>query len=170
MSKETKPYRYFDSPDGEDIFKKLWVVLKPTVATAFGISTADVMLYSHPKGYVQTLSRYAYIGAPVIGVSTVFVCATNIAASLRKKDDILNWFIGGFAAGSVFGVWRKNPLFGFNMGMVLGIAAICKKTAVDNGWRLVPENDFPIANGNVWTCNTDYTLTAPRPGNWTTGK
>lgn len=38
-----KPYEYFDTPAGEDTFKKLWAVLKPTLAIAGGIASADVV-------------------------------------------------------------------------------------------------------------------------------
>lgn len=171
MSVEKRPYRYFDTPDGQDTFKKLLCVLKPTFVTAFGLSTCDVMLYSHPKGYSQTLSRYAYVGLPIIGISTAFVCTTNLAASLRKKDDKINWFIGGFAAGSIFGVWSKRTIVGFNMGMLLGIFAVIKKQAIENGWSLHPSNDeINVATGGVWPPIRDFTLTEHRPGNWTTVK
>lgn len=166
---QQKPYRYFDTPDGQDTFKKLWCVLKPTSLVALGISTCDVMLYSHPKGYLQTLGRYAYVGLPIVGVSTAFVCTTNLVASLRHKDDKINWFLGGFAAGSVFGVWSRRTIVGFNMGMVLGIFAIVKKTAVENGWALHPA-EFKTMHRGAWAATPDFTLTAERPRNWTTTK
>ncbi|KAJ8934962.1 hypothetical protein NQ318_007201 [Aromia moschata] len=119
-AKPKPPSRYFERPDGEDVLGKWLHVMKPTLLTAFGISTVDVMCYSHPKGYLATLGRYAYIGLPLVGVSTAFVCTTNMAASLRKKDD------------------KKRPIIGFNMGMALGLFAVIKKVSCDNGWNLFP--------------------------------
>lgn len=99
MAKETKRYEYFDTPDGQDVDKKLLCVMKPATLTALGLGTFDVLAWSHPKSYLSTLGRYAYVGFPVIGASATFVMVTNSAASLRKKDDLWNWFIGGFASG-----------------------------------------------------------------------
>ncbi|CAH1958224.1 unnamed protein product [Acanthoscelides obtectus] len=104
---------------------------------------------------------------PIIGATTAFVCTTNAAASIRGKDDLLNWFLGGFAAGAMMGVWRRRVMTGWNMGMLFGILAIGKKYAVQNGWDVTPRNP-PIASRGIW--DWDFTLTAERPRNWTTGK
>ncbi|VEN52141.1 unnamed protein product [Callosobruchus maculatus] len=165
---QLRPYRYFDTPDGQDTFKKLWAVMKPAIPTTFFIGTADVLLHSHPKGYMETLGRYGYIAFPIIGASTVFVCTTNIAASVRNKDDKINWFLGGFAAGAMMGVWRKRAMTGWNMGMLFGFLAVMRKHAQENGWNITPPDDTPIATRGIW--EVDWTLTAERPRNWTTGK
>ncbi|CAH0550646.1 unnamed protein product [Brassicogethes aeneus] len=170
MSKELKPFKFFDSPDGEDIFKKLSLALKPTILAAIGLSTADVLLYSHPKGYAKTLARYAFIGLPIIGITSTFVIVTNLAGSLRKQDGKINWFIGGAAAGSLFGVWSRRPMVGFNMAMFMGIMGSMRKSAQQHGWDVIPPSDTPIAAGTVWSVHQDWTLTAERPRGWTTSK
>ncbi|XP_056637483.1 uncharacterized protein LOC130445692 [Diorhabda sublineata] len=168
MSQEVKPYKYFDTPDGCDVFRKLWCVMKPATLTAFGIGTFDVLAWSHPKGYLPTFGRYIYVGTPILGASATFVLVTNGVTSLRKKDDRLNWFIGGFSAGAFVGAWKKNPMVGFNTGMVFGILAVCRKVLQENNWNVIPPDNIPIASQNVW--NYDFSLTRDRPGNWTTGK
>lgn len=167
MSKEVKPYSYFDTPDGEDIAQKLWYVLKPATIFGLGWATMDVMLYSHPKGYFQTLGRYAYIAAPAIGMASSFVLATNAAANIRKKDDKLNWVIGGCAAGSVFGIWRKSTIRGFGACAVFSLAALVKKSALQYGWVLIPDK-FNAVNGGVSSVRQDWSLMQERPRNWTT--
>ncbi|KAJ8972355.1 hypothetical protein NQ317_008765 [Molorchus minor] len=166
-SKEEIPYDYNAKPDGEDVAGKLVHVLKPTATIAFFLGTADVLLYSHPKGYLQTLGRYAYVGAPLLGATTTFVCTSNIIGSLRNKDDELNWFLGGLAAGAIFGIWRRRTIVGFNMGMFLGIIGLIRKNCLLNGYAWGP--DEIKTRGTVWSFQQDYTLTRERPGNWTTG-
>ncbi|CAH1958225.1 unnamed protein product [Acanthoscelides obtectus] len=102
------------------IAKNLMTELLPTPTEEMWkkIGTADVLLYSHPKGYLETLGRYGYMSFPIIGATTAFVCTTNAAASIRGKDDLLNWFLGGFAAGAMMGVWRRRVMTGWNMGML----------------------------------------------------
>lgn len=167
--KETKPYSYFDTPDGQDVWDKFLAVIKPTALVALGISTADVMLYSHPKGYLQTLGRYAYITAPILGAATVFVVTTNVLTNLRNQDDKLNWAAGGAAAGSVIGVWRRSPQIGFAAAGFLSLLAAGKKYAVQNNYTIIPEKRN-VAHGGAKAVRHDWTLMSERPRNWTTGK
>lgn len=169
MSQEIKPYKYFDTPDGQDILSKLLVVLKPTTMGALGISTVDVMLYSHPKGYWQTLGRYAYMSLPIIGMASAFVLTTNMVANLREKDDKVNWVAGAWAAGSIFGIWRRSPQFGFLACGVFSFVAIVKKHGVQNGWVFF-DPPKTVRHGGVKSVRQDWTLTAERPRNWTTKK
>lgn len=169
MSTELKEYKYFDTPDGQDIFKKLWIVLKPASMVALAVSTLDVMLYSHPKGYLPTLGRFVYISTPILSMSTAFVATTNLSASIRGKDDKLNWVAGACAAGSVVGIWRKNTPVGFVACLAFSILAIVKKDVMQNGWELMPK-DGPRSHGGVRMVRHDWTLTKERPRNWITGK
>jgi hypothetical protein len=76
---------------GHDVLQKFGVIFKPVALTAFAVSTTDVMLYSHPKGYLQTLARYVHFGWPIFGAAAAFVLGHNLAGSIRNKDDKLNW-------------------------------------------------------------------------------
>lgn len=170
MSQDLKPYDYLAKPDGEDALRKLWYVVKPATAIGLGLSTVDVMCYSLPKGYLATLGRYAAVTFPVVAVSSTFVVITNMAGSIRKKDDSVNWFLGGLAAGCLLGAFSRNYLVGTVAGLAFGSLAAGRKVAYDNNFQLWPEK-FVIAQGGV-TAGTkyDYTVTKERPRNWTTGE
>lgn len=161
-------YKYYDTPKGEDIFKKLWVTGKYAGAAGLAWSTIDVMLYSYPKGYLQTIGRYAYITGPVIGIAATYTITSNIAASLRKKDDTLNYVLGGVAAGCMVGAYRKSIMVGFCSSVAFAVAGIVKKSSIDEGWSFFP--DMSRQYSGVSSRWFDYTLTAERPKNWTTGE
>lgn len=166
-SKEVKPYSYFDTPDGEDVIKKLWYVLKPTSLVAVGLSIADVLTVSQPKTYLQILGRFAYVSTPVLAAASSFVIITNMAASVRKKDDKFNWAVGGYAVGTVFGVWRKNFGQGLLVGTMAAAIAVGKKRAVQNNYTIIPPWNVQYSGSDAFS--GDYTLTKERPKNWTTG-
>lgn len=160
-----KPYKYFDTPDGYDVGKKLICLMKPIVTIALPIGLADVILVTRPKGYLAVLGRMAYVSSPIFGASLSFLVVTNGLASIRNKEDKLNWFLGGFSAGSIFGAFARNRMLGFNLGIAFGTIAFLRKYAAECDFVLFPDfkfyHDGPIAS--------DWTLTKYRPGNWTTG-
>lgn len=161
---EENPYSYFDTPDGQDVDKKLKCFMKPTLQYTLGIALGDIVLYSKPKGYLSTVGRVAYISSPILAAGGTFVLATNTAAAIRKKDDKLNWFMGGFASGTIFGAWRRSGMLGFNLGMALGLIAFLKKMAVENNYTIFPELKVKFHEVHV----QDWTLTKDRPRNWVT--
>ncbi|KAL1501941.1 hypothetical protein ABEB36_007168 [Hypothenemus hampei] len=166
----TKPYKYLDTPDGYDVDKKLWSVLKPTIPLAGLAGLSDVLLVSHPKGVYNSAVRFAGVTLPIVGVASTFVLVTNGLASFREKDDHLNWFVGGFAAGSLIGAVTKNKFLGFNMGMAFGIFGLIRKEMAIHGWTITNPN-YHIKQTNIGTnVLLDFSITDERPGNWTTGK
>lgn len=42
-------YKYYDSPEGQDLIKKLFVTGKYATVAGLGWSSIDVLLYSKPK-------------------------------------------------------------------------------------------------------------------------
>lgn len=166
---EKKPFEYFDSPDGYDIVPKFGVIAKPLCYTALFASTTDVMVYSKPQTYMQYAGRFIHISWPIFGAATAFVVGHNVMGSLRNTDDKLNWFIGGALAGSVIGIWRKNFLLGLNMAVLGGCIMAGKKYAHENGRFLLISDTFNPQIGSVRSVRQDWTLSAERPRNWTTG-
>ncbi|XP_066992197.1 NADH dehydrogenase [ubiquinone] 1 alpha subcomplex subunit 11 [Anabrus simplex] len=162
-------YSYYDSPEGEDCFLKLWYTSKLATVAGLGISTFDVLFYSHPQGYYPTIARYAHFTFPLVGMAAAFTSTVCIATSLRHKDDKLNYFLGGCAAGAVFGTWRKSMYQGVRGCVFLGLAAVIKKMAIEEGWVLIPEAKRRTL-GSLHGVRHDFTVTSERPRNWRTSE
>lgn len=160
-------YKYYDSPEGHDAFKKLLVTLKYAGVVGVGAATMDVLTLSKPKGYGSTLGRYAYYTFPLMGMAAAFTTTTYIATNYRQKDDKLNYVLGSLAAGGVFGAWRKSGVAAMWGCVILSAAAIVKKDSVQNGWTFFSEPKMRAYN-TVNSFKTDYSLIKHKPGNWTT--
>lgn len=163
---EQKPFKYFDSPDGHDTFKKVQCLMKPTIFISGAIGLFDVVCLSQPKGYLPTIGRLMYVSSPFIAATTTFVLVSNGLGSVRNKDDKLNWFVGGFATGTIFGAWRRSGMMGFNLGMALGLVALLRKMAVEQNVTLFPDPKPRYHEVHVH----DWTLTKDRPGKWVTSE
>lgn len=133
-----KPYRYYDTPEGQDINKKLIYVLKPTIAGSLFWTTADILVYSQPKGLKSIINRYIYFTVPFVGMATAFVVTANGLNILREKDDELNWIAGGAAVGTIFGIWRRSLAKGLAVGIPFAFFGFLQKAA-----RLRGYNHFP---------------------------
>ncbi|CAG2067181.1 unnamed protein product [Timema podura] len=153
-------YNYYDTPEGDDCFLKLWYTSKVTGVTGLGISAVDVLFYSHPKGYFETLSRFGYLTLPLVGMAAAFTATTCAATNLRGKDDKLNYALGGVAAGCIFGTWRKTIKSGFVASVLLGAFAMLKKASKEDGWEFMPEIKYRER------FQQDWSLRKHRPGNW----
>lgn len=79
--------KYYDHPEGEDALGKVFATNRYAVCAALGVSTIDVLMVSHPKGYAPTLARYLFYGGPFIGMATAFTLGTFLFTRLREKDD-----------------------------------------------------------------------------------
>lgn len=159
-------YSYYDTPDGEDCFKKLWYTTKIAAVSGLVVSAIDVRLYSQTQGIYPTAARFAHFTFPFIGMAAAFTATTCIATSVRRKNDKINYFLGGCAAGGIFGAWRKSILAGFTSSLVFGVLAVVKKMSLEEGWDIIPK-DIPLhMYGSLRGSRHDWTLTAPRPKTW----
>uniref|UniRef100_A0A7R9PDP8 NADH dehydrogenase [ubiquinone] 1 alpha subcomplex subunit 11 n=1 Tax=Timema californicum TaxID=61474 RepID=A0A7R9PDP8_TIMCA len=125
-------YNYYDTPEGEDCFLKLWYTSRVSGLTALGVSVVDVMFFSHPKGYLETLSRFGYFTFPLVGMAAAFTATTCAATNLRRKDDKLNYALGGVAAGCIYGTWQKTIKSGFVTSVLFGAFAMLKKASKED--------------------------------------
>ncbi|GJQ66644.1 hypothetical protein Trydic_g4613 [Trypoxylus dichotomus] len=167
---ESKPYNYFDTPEGEDIFKKLWVVIKPTALTGIAISTVNVLCFPKKRTYLELLGRYAYFTLPLVGIVSAFIITTNLAVNYRHKDDKLNWTLGALAAGGIVGAWRRSVQAGSTACIAFTLAANVKKHCLQNNWTLIPLENKNAGMGALHGPRYDWTLTQERPRNWTRGQ
>lgn len=149
-------YKYYDTPEGQDIYKKVFVTSKYAAITGLGVATFDVLMYSHPKGIFNTVNRYAFFMGPMVGMAAAFTVTANAAQNIREKNDVWNYFLGGVASGAVFGAWNKTVAGAVPMALVLGAIGMLKKTAIDNDWVLVPE--VTTAHKSIRSVNHDWTM------------
>lgn len=161
--------RYYDHPDGEDAFGKIVATNKYALSAGLAWSMFDVLTLTKPQGYGPTLGRFAYNTGPLMGMATAFTLTTLTATNVRGKDDKFNYFLGGFAAGGVFGAWKHNHVAGLCAGLFLGIAGVIKKMSVEQGWEFFP--DTPLRQyGGLNIASNDWTIMPDPPKNWTTEK
>ncbi|XP_026755868.1 NADH dehydrogenase [ubiquinone] 1 alpha subcomplex subunit 11 [Galleria mellonella] len=149
-------YKYYDTPEGTDILKKTFVTSKYAALTGLAAASFDVLMFSHPKGVINTIGRYGYIIGPLVGMASAFTVTANVVQNVRGKNDELNYFLGGVAAGSIFGAWQRSLTIGIPAAVVLGAAAVIKKTGVDEGWVFIP--DVPHATKTIKSVNHDWSL------------
>ncbi|CAH0401132.1 unnamed protein product [Chilo suppressalis] len=162
-------YKYYDSPEGHDIYKKAFVTSKYAALSGFGAATFDVLMYSHPKGIINTAGRYLWYLGPLVGMASAFSVTANVAQNIRGKNDKLNYFLGGVAAGSVYGAWQRSLTAGVPVAVVLGAIAVVKKTGIDEGWTFIP--DIPQATKTIQSVRHDWTYSkdVEELKTWTTG-
>lgn len=60
-------------------------------------------MLSKTQGYVPTLACYVRSTVPAAAAGATFAAVTCAATTLRKKDDKINYFLGGASAGGIFG-------------------------------------------------------------------
>lgn len=164
------PIKYYEKPEGVDIFEKWWNVMKATSFVAASASAADLVLYSRPTKYLPALGRIAFISLPIMGIASTFVLVANGAASFRKKDDVFNWGLAGAAVGSLMGVWTRKRIVGLNCAVVFSLLAMIKKDCDIHGydWFPPPEN-VSFSFGNATSAHHDWTLTGEGKRGWVKG-
>ncbi|XP_054738426.1 NADH dehydrogenase [ubiquinone] 1 alpha subcomplex subunit 11 [Anastrepha obliqua] len=141
--------QYYDYPEGQDAFGKIVATNKYAASVGLAWSTCDVLMLSKPQGYLPTLGRFAYNTGPMMGMATAFTLATLVSTNVRGKDDKLNYFIGGVAAGAVYGAWRRNHVAGLVAGFFFGIAGAVKKLSKQEGWEFFPPIKHQSSSLNI---------------------
>ncbi|XP_058458426.1 uncharacterized protein LOC131435004 [Malaya genurostris] len=161
--------KYYDNPEGSDLFGKMVATNKYALATGLGWSSIEIIMVSKPKGVLPSLARYVYFTGPFMGMASAFTVGAYTANRLRGKDDIMNYVVGGFASGGVYGAWRRSVVAGLVSGLIFSIAGAVKKMSIDEGWEFFPEVT-KHAYGSLNPKRYDFTLTQERERGWTTGK
>ncbi|KAJ7308416.1 hypothetical protein JRQ81_008961 [Phrynocephalus forsythii] len=100
-------------------------------------STFHVVLHT-PDTMLQSAQRLASSTLTMAAVGAIFGAATCTASHLREdRDDPWNYFIGGCAAGTMFGARTHNFALGTYSCVVLGTAASLVKMGKLEGWRFM---------------------------------
>lgn len=162
-------YKYYDTPEGQDIYKKVFVTSKYATLAGLGMGAFDVLMFSHAKGLTGTVGRLAFFVGPAVGMAGAFTVTANVAQNIRGKNDKINYFLGGVVAGSVFGAWQKSITIAVPAAIVLGVTAVVKKTGIDEGWTFFPE--VRMAKQSATSAKNDFTMAkdVPELKTWTTG-
>ncbi|XP_046971535.1 NADH dehydrogenase [ubiquinone] 1 alpha subcomplex subunit 11-like [Vanessa cardui] len=151
-------YRYYDTPDGCDVFKKILVTSRYGTIAGLILSTYDVLMYSHAVGLGPIMRRYAYHTVPLAMMGATFAVVANGVQLIREKDDVLNYFIGGLACGPILAYYLGTNHAVLLGGLGLGIIGMIKKTAIENDYTLIPQ--VPGHMGTIRRWKHDYTYLA----------
>lgn len=88
-------YRYYAAPEGTDPLGKLVGLCKYGVIAGLVTSTLDcTLLEPHRPNLAAVANNVAFWTIPLTGMCAAFASTAYIAASVRKKDDSLNYILG----------------------------------------------------------------------------
>lgn len=162
-------YKYYDSPEGEDVIYKTIAISKFGAVAGLGYGVFDVLMYSRTKGFVNTAGRLGWYVGPLVGAAAAFAVTANVTQNIRGKNDKLNYFLGGAVSGLILSAWQRVPVMAVPLAMIFGTAAMIKKTALEEGHTFFP--DFPQATKTIKSAKHDWTLAKdlPQHKNWTSG-
>ncbi|XP_035435123.1 NADH dehydrogenase [ubiquinone] 1 alpha subcomplex subunit 11 [Spodoptera frugiperda] len=149
-------YEYYDTPEGQDIFMKTFALSKYAALAGTALASMDVLMFSHPKGFVGTAGRFAWFLGPMVGMAAGFTVTANTAQNIRGKNDKLNYFLGGAVSGSILSAWLRSGIIAVPAAVILGAAAVVKKTAIDEGWSFFPP--VPHATQSARSVKYDWTM------------
>lgn len=156
-------YYFFDTPTNQDCFKKMWFTTKYGTLAGLVVSFHDIVLVSHPKDLFQGVTRVARFTLPAAAMGATFSAVTCSLATARKKDDELNYVIGGLLAGSVWGAARRSVAVGIGWSVVSAVVGLLLKAGHDEGWDPIPSEIHRRDFGPFYHYSHDFTiLTDPK--------
>lgn len=79
--------QYYAKPDGEDYPGKMIASNRFILMGAIPMAIGDALMYSHTKGYIQTIACFAKWMGPAMGMASAFTTGAYAAQHLRGKDD-----------------------------------------------------------------------------------
>lgn len=150
--------QYFDTPEGKNLFKKWCVgarnislVVVPAAAYCSVIANTQPIPGTNTPHYISlrdwnwTKANVAFWS--VMGIHyaafTAGVVAIYVSNNIRKKDDCINYFLGGVSAGTTYGVIR-GVRTGIHASVLIGlIATIAKAFQLAGETNWVPDNWSP---------------------------
>lgn len=104
-------------------------------ATVLGAATSVVSLSLYfPKNFADGALRTANVTGTFALLGAVFGMTTNVSASIREKDDPLNYFLGGCAAGVMLGAKNRSYAIGTGTCVAFGAWSAFYKQWNIEGW------------------------------------
>jgi len=104
----------------------------------------------------------------MIAATSTFCIAAHVSYKIRGKDDEINYAIGGYAAGALFGALIKHNLIGMWLGVACALIGTAKKHSLLNGYQIYPpfpKHRKPV-HGNFRTPYNNWSLYEERPKGW----
>lgn len=118
--------------------------------------------------YLTTICRLGQLMTPMIAATSTFCIASHVSYKIREKDDEMNYAIGGFSAGTLYGILMNNKSIGLWLGIGCAIIGVAKKHSMLNGYEIFPafpKHRIPVY-GNFRTPYRNWTLYDMRPKGW----
>ncbi|GFN98528.1 NADP dehydrogenase [ubiquinone] 1 alpha subcomplex subunit 11 [Plakobranchus ocellatus] len=129
--RETKPGDFYYGKDS-DMLYKTWIAMKR--GAALGVMTGLTMsIHPPPYSIGYGLQNGFKFGMPPLIAATTYSVTMSLATNIRKKEDAWNHAIGGYAAGTMMGVWFKNQRVGVFCGLVAAMVASSFKKMAEFG-------------------------------------
>jgi len=162
-------YQYYDTPDGEDVFKKIKVLAGYACRLGVAASTIDIFAISQPRCPAAFIARFWIYIPPPVAVAVTYPSVMHLLTIWRKKDTALNAGIAGMVAGSMLGAFRKSMFVGCHAAVYLGIVTIFLKHLKLQDCPLAPDWDLmgeEIQLGAAYIGKFDASFYEPRPKGW----
>lgn len=146
-----KPYKYYDTPDGQDFGQKFQYMLK--ISTKAGVvagATCALLEWNRGDHYLRLYKNWAKYGIPWILAGSVYTAATYAITKYREKDTPSNSAFGGAVAGLVFGTYFSSVNLTLGAIALFTNAAYIKKIAHLEGITF-PVEPKPKLKDPSWT-------------------
>lgn len=87
---DTYPFtvKYYDKPEGEDLFGKLIAANRYTVGYGFMWGIVDATMLTRKTGVQARIGRVIHFTWPAAACATVFTSVVYFATKIRRKDDM----------------------------------------------------------------------------------
>ncbi|CAK9302903.1 unnamed protein product [Gordionus sp. m RMFG-2023] len=129
-------YKYFDTPDGQDVCKKMYYTSATTTQAGILFSCYQVLLKELTPTWQHGVVRAASLTWPFTVAGLLYSGTTFMSCRLRNKDDELNHFFGGLSVGLAIYYRYKRPSYAWGYGLFLGVVGLVfkslKKTDMGN--------------------------------------
>lgn len=134
-------YYYHDTPDGQDMFKKLGAITRDTAI----ISLIGGWIYGkealHNKSNLLALVETFKVATPPVLAAATFALFSNTLAKAEGRSGHHNYFLSGFASGVVWSLGFKHNFYtGLGRALFFGLlAAGWYQMRVVEGHKIVPD-------------------------------
>ncbi|XP_071839837.1 NADH dehydrogenase [ubiquinone] 1 alpha subcomplex subunit 11-like [Apostichopus japonicus] len=123
----------YDNLDGNNTAYSSFQMAEAATVLGGAASVAHLSLY-FPKNFADGALRAANITGTFALLGAVFGVTTNVTASMRGKDDPLNYFVGGCSAGVMLGARTKSYAVGTGSCLAFGGWGAFYKQWTIEGW------------------------------------